>query len=749
MNSLLLYLNREITYAINQAYRYRVIILGLAAFNLLIWFLDQGQDLLGNSMDNLGGLIFLVLTILGWAFINWYLAKLFFPGIPPLPLYPLAEPVISADLEKSEKKISRLLGTITLLLPNAAILHIMKVAGVFQPGPWDWLLQRPLLWLFLWAAVFYLMIKFEWIEKGYALLKGKSARLVTFVLLFLLVVVALVFLFPKEQAIRQQPAFLINLNIYLVVLAFAFYIFVTLRTSLFSDRSWINKQPGSFVLVLIIIPGILFIGLNVDPLFFVHRNVSSITLPLIICGSATYVFVFTMFARLSHYFKINVSLIVIVLGLIVGIAFPSDYHQVRLMTRPAEPQLTTQEYFRAWLLHRRQEILDTAIKEYPVFLINTYGGGIRAAAFTSFVLSYLDAQGIALSGRHKAFEHYVFSISGASGGTIGASILCAYRQAHKDSAGSYSLDPLLDFYKHDFLTSVVVPDLGRDVWASQIHFSWWSDRAAIQEETWSYLAQKYLQLNLDRPYEDYWLSDNSTEVPLLFSNTLNVDDGLKGIYAPVKLSHEDFPGDILVRDHLKDTQGPSLITGAFMSARFPFVSPTAALPDSGYHFMDGGGQDNSGAATSENIFLSLARYIQMMPKDDSAYLLVKKIHFYFISIANNVHNQIDPRSLIKNQFDLTSPLIGIVQSGIDGNGHEADSALSCRYGTGYMDIQTSYLSIAPDSNQLKGANGRYYTQILPLGWEISEPALKVLRSAVTDSTKRCGNDIGGILKIIH
>jgi len=40
------------------------------------------------------------------------------------------------------------------------------------------------------------------------------------------------------------------------------------------------------------------------------------------------------------------------------------------------------------------------------------------------------------------------------------------------------------------------------------------------------------------------------DVPLLFSNTLNVDDGLKGICAPVTLDFADFPEDIQIRDRI-------------------------------------------------------------------------------------------------------------------------------------------------------------------------------------------------------
>jgi len=121
------------------------------------------------------------------------------------------------------------------------------------------------------------------------------------------------------------------------------------------------------------------------------------------------------------------------------------------------------------------------------------------------------------------------------------------------------------------------------------------------------------------------------DVPLLFSNTLNVDDGLKGICAPVTLDFADFPEDIQIRDRINSLnanhrknedslQSISLVTGAFLSARFPFISPSGKMGP-GHHFMDGGGKDNSGRGRSAGIFFALSRYIgaERARPADSAY----------------------------------------------------------------------------------------------------------------------------------
>jgi hypothetical protein len=279
-----------------------------------------------------------------------------------------------------------------------------------------------------------------------------------------------------------------------------------------------------------------------------------------------------------------------------------------------------------------------------------------------------------------------------------------------------------------------------------------------------------MHITLDSNYTKIWkLKSDTTDyrVPLLFANTLNVDDGLKGICAPLPLSSHDFPATVFIRE-LQDglnTRGDkdlnprevSLITGAFLSARFPYLSPSGKM-GAGYHFMDGGGKDNSGAGTSELIFAALGRYADSVrqqkprPARDSLFCkLLDNIHFYFVSINSSAHTN-EPRKLVDNRFEPISPIVGIVNSGIDGNAQAADNTLLIRYGNNdslkHLGFHTSYFNIYPTADTITDPGSKKpYVPVLPLGWQISDPALRrLLASFQSPNIDQMGEN--GILKLL-
>ncbi len=67
---------------------------------------------------------------------------------------------------------------------------------------------------------------------------------------------------------------------------------------------------------------------------------------------------------------------------------------------------------------------------YPVFFVNAYGGGIKAAAWTTMVIGRLDQllrENVLKDSLAHDFQHYAFSYSGVSGGAVGLSLLSAGR----------------------------------------------------------------------------------------------------------------------------------------------------------------------------------------------------------------------------------------------------------------------------------------------------------------------------------
>ena len=266
-------------------------------------------------------------------------------------------------------------------------------------------------------------------------------------------------------------------------------------------------------------------------------------------------------------------------------------HQVQ--TIPTQNEFESADslprYMKAWLIKRKPEIdsFNIVTKDsFPVFIINAYGGGIRAAAWTTLVVSDLDKK-LTEAGA-QPFQHYVLAYSGASGGTIGLSELCAARYCLHENLPPENWNKL---YGNDFLTSEIIGLFGRDAWNSSFGLHLCPDRSQLQTNVWEKRLAD-LGIKYDSPFVKYWDSAGvfgKYEVPLLFANTYVADSGLKAIVAPVRLSHLQFPGTIFIEDLLQHDKekGIKLSTGAFLSARFPLISPSGKI-DKTHHLMDGG-----------------------------------------------------------------------------------------------------------------------------------------------------------------
>jgi hypothetical protein len=756
-----------------QLFRYRVILLGVLFFSVPVWALDQGQDLLINTNSGNMGIVLFVGVVLIAAALNWWLAKLFFtkgyqPGEPILPLSPPEPP--TADELLNEKKVSRFLGICTILIPATAILNALQAIRIHYWGDQF----NPMSWLCALLIGFFVLIRYECADSLYRYSCKKWGDATTKVLThsILLLLAFLVPLFIRLTILRddnRSPYSLNFLFLQLLLLALAFYIFVSVRTSLYAGNALHTRKIGAAILVAAGLLAAGFLLYNILPFATANWSGCFLSLPVLLSGIVFYTLLITLLLRLGLAKRVNFLLFIGVIGVALAIKGNNHYHDVRLMAVKSAPQRDSlTDYFRQWLLSRERDI-DSVKGEYPIFLVNSYGGGIRAAAYTNMVFSYLDDTLSRQGGFGKSFEHYVFSVSGASGGSIGAAVQCAYHAGHPDGQrnDNYRND-FTSFYQHDFLTPVLSNMLGSDVWASPLGVSLWRDRSAIQEALWARFGQDSLHLGMDQEFNSLWDTSRSNrsryEIPLLFSNTLNVDDGNKGICAPVDLSHRDFPATIFIRERIDSLnahrggtadslQSISLITGAFLSARFPYISPSGKMGP-GYHFMDGGGKDNSGASTSECIFLALSRWAMKAAQTDPVIRrLMSKVHFYFASVSNNprvsLDQQPDPRQLVSNRWEPISPVVGIINSGIDGNATAADSILRFRYsGPAFAgdSIRAGYCAIWPTATCIDDGGSQLYCPLLPLGWQISAPSLMRLSTCFTPGNIVCNPD--GICKIM-
>jgi hypothetical protein len=136
----------------------------------------------------------------------------------------------------------------------------------------------------------------------------------------------------------------------------------------------------------------------------------------LVWGSCSLVLFFPI-AYLSHFVKLPLLSILFASAVAFSAFDLNDNHRIRTVSH-AEPMPTD---FAAELnigqwLEERQDL--SQYDRYPIYIIATEGGGIRAAYFTASVLG-------AIQDICPAFAQHVIAISGVSGGSVGATVFAA------------------------------------------------------------------------------------------------------------------------------------------------------------------------------------------------------------------------------------------------------------------------------------------------------------------------------------
>jgi glycerophosphoryl diester phosphodiesterase len=328
-------------------------------------------------------------------------------------------------------------------------------------------------------------------------------------------------------------------------------------------------------------------------------------------------------------FKFPVFTILLLLAGTFSLADINDNHQIRRIDNNGPPPISdVKSAFDNWLKHRCD--LNPNVP-YPVFIVSAEGGGLRAAYFTSLVLS-------AAEDRNPQFAHHVFAISGVSGGSVGGSVFAAladkYVHAQKGSPCSFVKDlpdkpgTLQKKTMQDMTNEILGQDLLSPVLAGALYpdliqrFLFWPvsrfDRARGLEDG---LGEAWLHATNTREFSNrnsfYQLGDNFPQksTPALFLNTTQVETGQRMVVSSLDLAQangqpdEDLSG-LLGINHIKNVEPPnlSLSTAAFLSARFPFITPPGSIGQdkAKTRYVDGGYFEISGAATLIDIISALS-----------------------------------------------------------------------------------------------------------------------------------------------
>jgi hypothetical protein len=256
------------------------------------------------------------------------------------------------------------------------------------------------------------------------------------------------------------------------------------------------------------------------------------------------------------------------------------------------------EHFAAWLQTRSAAV---ATKDpYPVFFVAAQGGGIRAAYWTATLLA-------ALEERYPGFTDHVYAISGVSGGSVGAAVFAAMHRELPER-GAQGCAPLVDGGVHGLRPCVAYvlewdllgPPLGALLF-NDIPFGWHERRRATDLEQgleYAWFASTEGR-QFDQPLQALW-HDDPYRVPSLILNTTSARDGRR-----VVVSNLFAQGELTVEPDVEAQLGHPvrLSTAAFLSARFPLISPEATfdLTEAGkpraVRLVDGGYFNNAGTAS--------------------------------------------------------------------------------------------------------------------------------------------------------
>jgi hypothetical protein len=327
--------------------------------------------------------------------------------------------------------------------------------------------------------------------------------------------------------------------------------------------------------------------------------------PLVLVWGGGFVGVGSAFAYFGSFYRLPFLGGMVAFALLWGYLGFDANHGIRLTEPTADQtQPEVEQAFAGWFADRATEIAAASkAQPYPVVIVASAGGGIRAAYWTSYVLARLEDD-------VPGAQRHILALSGVSGGSLGIAAFTAALAQGPDPSRPYA-DRVLEYYRAEFLspllTGFLVPDLAQRVLPYPLAIL---DRARSFEIGLA-TAPGRIGGQMDQTLASYYPSDKPSPLPYLFFNTTQVQTGLHGVVSPLHLDSRFFPNMV----DLSCISGRTrLATAVHLSARFPFLSPAGELnwkdgagcvptPNKGfdYLYVDGGYFDNSGTMTAEGI----------------------------------------------------------------------------------------------------------------------------------------------------
>jgi hypothetical protein len=438
--------------------------------------------------------------------------------------------------------------------------------------------------------------------------------------------------------------------------------------------------------------------------------------------------------------RLHVPVFSALLGLAILFSLWNDNHAVRTLEGgQAASRQELRPSLERWLTQHEAKLKKG--QRIPLYLVNAEGGGIRAAYWTAMVLGEIQKQ-------RPAFADHLYSLSGVSGGSLGAAVFVALLAQSREEPLDLKRKAQ-DILGEDFLSPVVAtmlyPDLAQRFLPVPVASF---DRAATLERAWERAWTKHIpaRARMSEPFDALW-DDGKHWTPVLLLNATWVETGKRLITSNLNVAaskgSEDFV-DVEDANLFFTPRALPLSTAAHMSARFTYVSPAGTLTrgrKAHGRVVDGGYFENSAATATLEILQTIALLRDANPR-------WKQVDAYVIHISNE---PVDPR--FYNDSLLTAPDNERIAPREFLN--EAMSPLWAMLNTRDARGRWSRESLAWQ------AGGDYYFHFglcrissnVPLGWVLSGSTRQRMEAQLNDKKQRCAGgaifDNPGNLELIY
>lgn len=384
-----------------------------------------------------------------------------------------------------------------------------------------------------------------------------------------------------------------------------------------------------FALLLVGAVAISFLFFDVTQIT-VSQTIGPIAIILLWAFAATAIF-FPL-AYMSHATRMPLLLMILLAGMAFAGFDINDNHQLRGagMELPAPEAAAEdlnvaapQSHYREeveigeWLASRRDW---QQYEHYPIFLIATEGGGIRAAYFTATVLA-------AMQEKCPAFAQHVMAISSVSGGSVGAAVFAGEAADQLSNVshvgcnlGAIETGVLVDRAREVLKADLLSPLLGAALFPDALQrilplpIEEFDRARALEyalEDSWRRATPPCRTCDPERMSSKvaamYGREQVRRPVPHLFLNTTEAGTGVSMPFSTWDIEQLGLPESRRTDQEKNALPKPTLTplqrriivdnvplsAAAMVSARFPYLTPAARLGEMG-HYVDGGYFENSG-----------------------------------------------------------------------------------------------------------------------------------------------------------